>query len=146
MWGEDGEDPVCLSLFRQGTPPADGQRSLDLLLLPRPAAPSAPAVSKHCQGHTGFHSCPGGTWIPLLRIFAISYNVMCCQYFFFQQSLQEWGNGKFSIISIMATPEEKFTEEKWGTLCADHLLPARFQSCQIFILSMKTITKRMRVK
>lgn len=37
---------------------------------------------------------------------------MCCQYFFFQQFLQEWGNGKFSIIFIMATPEEKLTEEK----------------------------------
>lgn len=46
----------------------------------------------------------------------------------------------------MATPEEKFTEEKWGIFCADHLLPARFQSCQIFILSTKTISETMRVE
>lgn len=98
---------------------------LHLLFCSKPAAPSAPAASKH---YTSPRSCNRGMWIPLFRIFVISDSFDVLPIFFFQQFQQEWGNSKLSIIYTVAIPEEKFTKQKKVLVCTNCFPPNRFQS------------------
>lgn len=128
--------------FSQGTPLGDTWRNLDSLFFPRPAAPSAPAVSKHCQCRISSRSCVGGTRIPLFRIFVISYSSDLLPIFFsFSSSSRSEEIVSFQSFLSWQYLKRNSQKKNKALFCADRFLLARFQSVRQ-IIKVSELLKR----